>query len=292
MKSSRWISAVWLAAALGCLADSSGHRLLVAGCGYGEVAVYAADGTKEWSTPEAMEVNDAWLLPNKDVVMAFKSGVRIIRPDWATGSGCTVVQERLTTAPGETHSCMPLPDGGFLIGESYDGVSYILELDAAFKEVKRIELKDLGGKHSTFRQVRKTPQGTYLVTQQSKTGIAMEIAPDGQIVRKFADGRFSSTRLADGNTLISCGDSHRFIEVDANDQIVWSVANDELPGIQIGFAAAAQRLANGNTLFANWGGHGNTTGPSLIEVTPDKKVVWTSSPGKLNRVSCMNILSE
>ena len=120
----------------------------------------------------------------------------------------------------------------------------------------------------------------------------MEIAPDGQIVRKFADGRFSATRLANGNTLISCGDSHRVIEVNANDQIVWSVANDELPGIQIGFAAAAQRLANGNTLFANWGGHGNTTGPSLIEVTPDKKVVWTSSPGKSNRISCLHILSE
>ncbi len=287
---------VWIALALlaaGCRAEASaGHRLLLAGSGYGEVAVYAADGTKEWSVPETQEVNDAWLLPGGEIVMAYKTGVRVVRPDWASGSGCTVVRDRPTPAPGETHSCMPLPDGGFLIGESFDGVSYIVELDAALNECRRIELKGLGGKHSTFRQIRKTPAGTYLVTQQKKAGIAMEIAADGRIVRKFVDGRYSATRLANGNTLIACGDSHRLIEVDANDQIVWSVADDEIPGIQIGFVAAALRLANGNTLFANWGGHGNTTGPSLIEVTPDKRVAWSCSHGLPNRVSSVMVLDE
>ena len=35
-------------------------------------------------------------------------------------------------------------------------------------------------------------------------------------------------------------------------------------------------LPNGNTVMSNWLGHGNLgKAPHLIEVTPDKKVVWT-----------------
>ncbi|MBL7134158.1 MAG: hypothetical protein ISS78_08675 [Phycisphaerae bacterium] len=35
------------------------------------------------------------------------------------------------------------------------------------------------------------------------------------------------------------------------------------------------RLANGNTVVANWGGHGHIgKQPHLFEVTRDKKVVW------------------
>ncbi len=41
---------------------------------------------------------------------------------------------------------------------------------------------------------------------------------------------------------------------------------------------ACQRLANGNTVMCNWLGHGQFgKAPHLIEVTPDKKVVWTSA---------------
>jgi hypothetical protein len=35
-------------------------------------------------------------------------------------------------------------------------------------------------------------------------------------------------------------------------------------------------LPNGNTVLSNWLGHGQfRKAPHLIEVTPDKKVVWT-----------------
>jgi hypothetical protein len=39
-----------------------------------------------------------------------------------------------------------------------------------------------------------------------------------------------------------------------------------------------QRLPNGNTVMTNWLGHNNYgKAPHIIEVTPDKKVVWTFS---------------
>jgi hypothetical protein len=266
------------------------HRLLVSGCNYDEVAVYAADGTQEWVFAEKNEADDAWLLPNNDVIMAYKYGVRIVRPDWKSGKDGEILKDRSTPNKGETHSCQPLPGGGFLIGESYNDVSYIVELDADFNETKRIELKGLGGKHQTFRQIRKTPQDTYLITQQQKGGVAMEVDADGTIFRKFPDGRFVAERLDNGNTLIACGDAHRIIEVDSGNNIVWALEQNDLEGIQIGFAAGVQRLPNGNTIFCNWGGHGGTAGASIIEVSPDKKVIWSTSPGKANRIANLKVL--
>lgn len=275
---------------LAAVSAQAGHRLLVSGCGYGEVAVYTADGSLEWSAPEKREVSDAWLLPNGDIAMAYKFGARIIRPDWKMKTGFDVVHDHPTPEGGETHTCMPLPGGGFLIGESFDGVSFIIELDASFNQMKRIELKALGGKHSTFRQISKTPQNTYLITQQRKGGIAMEVDGQGTIIRRFPDGRFTALRLDNGNTLIACGDAGRILEIDPNDKTVWSVEKNDLPDITLGFVAGLQRLPNGNTLVANWGGHGGASGASIIEISPNKKVIWSTSPGKANRISNVKVL--
>lgn len=266
------------------------HRVLVSGCGYGEVAVYAEDGSKEWGVEDKREASDAWLLANGDIAQSTKDGARVIRPDWKSGAGFETVLEWKTPKGGETHACQPLPNGGFLIGESFQGSSFIIELDSDFKETKRIELKDFGGKHSSFRQIRKTADGTYLVTQQRKNGKALEISKDGKMLREFPDGRYVAERLPNGNTLIACGDAHRLIEVDGDNKVVWSVEQNDLEGITIGFVAGVQRLENGNTIFCNWGGHGGTSGGSIIEVTPDKKVVWQFSPGKANRISNIKVL--
>jgi len=65
-------------------------------------------------------------------------------------------------------------------------------------------------------------------------------------------------------------------EADAAGKTVWQIKDAELPGIQLYFMAGLQRLPNGNTVVSNWLGHGNFgKAPHLIEVTPDKKVVWT-----------------
>ena len=268
----------------------TGRRLLVSGCGLGYIAILDAGGKIEWSMPEKEETSDAWFLANGHILMAHKSGIREIVPDLASGKGARTVWRRATPAGGETHSCQPLPDGRILVGESYQGRSLILEIDRDGREHARIELPGFGGAHSSFRQIRKTPQGTYLVTQQRGGGKALEIAADGSTVRTFPDGRFVATRLPDGNTLIACGDAHRVIEVDPDGKIVWSLAKDDLPEIAIGFAAGLQRLPNGNTILTNWGGHGGSAGPAILEVTPDKKVVWRSPSTIANRVSNVFVL--
>lgn len=280
-----------VAASVLCAQDAQPVRkLLISGCGLGYVAIVDTAGKTYWRMPQAEETDDSWLLPDGHILLAYKHGVRELVPDLASGQGAKVVWERPTPEGGETHSCQPLPEGRILVGESYAGVSRILEIDRAGKEYVRIELKEYGGAHSSFRQIRKTPQGTYLATQQRGGGKALEIDANGTTVRTFPGGRFGACRLPNGNTLVACGDEHRFLEIDPQDKVVWSVEQKDLPDVAIGFAAGFQRLPNGNTLLTNWGGHGGSAGAAIIEITPDKQVVWRSPAEIASRVASVFVL--
>ena len=61
-------------------------------------------------------------------------------------------------------------------------------------------------------------------------------------------------------------------------ETVWEINKNDLPGITLYTVQEVSRLANGNTLINNWSGSlplsDWTTVVQLIEVTPDKKVVW------------------
>ena len=54
------------------------------------------------------------------------------------------------------------------------------------------------------------------------------------------------------------------------------------------------RLPNGNTLLCNYLGHGQLgKAPNLIEITPDKKVVWTYGNHKdVRAVTCVQMLED
>ena len=71
------------------------------------------------------------------------------------------------------------------------------------------------------------------------------------------------------------------------------IAGDELPA-PYKFSEEPQsctRLANGNTIFTSRGGGGK--GPQLIEVTPDKKVVWVLQDWKtVGSASAVQILDD
>jgi hypothetical protein len=66
--------------------------------------------------------------------------------------------------------------------------------------------------------------------------------------------------------------------VNPKGEVVWEIHKDDLPGIPLHTVQEVSRLANGNTLINNWVGNVPTaewsTVVQLIEVTPDKKLVW------------------
>ena len=297
-RAARWFRSLLAAACCGGMYAAKGgeaagarswSRLLVGGCGLGYVAIIDAKGRVEWRMAQKGEVSDVWRLETGNVVYCVKHAVREVKPDYESGRGGDVVWERLTAKPGETHSCQPLGRDRFLIGESYKGVSYLIEIDSGGREYAKVELRGLGGPHSTFRQVRKTSAGTYLITQQRKGGKAMELDASGKVLWEFAGGRYVAERLPNGNTLIACGDAHRAVEVDSRGKVVWELGQQDLPGAGLGFVAGLRRLPNGNTLICSWGGHGGG-GPAILEISRDKEVVWRSPPSIKNRVSALDVL--
>jgi hypothetical protein len=247
----------------------------------------AANGTIEWEYPITDETADSWILPNGNVVFSFLKGVREVKPDKTT------VWEYVAPSGSEVQSCQPLANDLFLIGEAHgDGTSFLYEMGRDKKISKTITIKTTStNAHDEFRQVRKTSTGTYLVTQQRTGGKAQEYDGTGKLLRTFPCGRYVAVRLPDGNTLIACGDDHRIIEVDPADKIVWEVKETDIPGNTLLFAAGLHRLANGNTVIANWSGHaGDPTQPQVFEITRDKKVVWQVKDAKLNLISSISIM--
>jgi len=263
------------------------HRFLKGFSGGGSVAIVAKDGKIEWEIPVAEhEANDAWMLPNGNVLFGFKTGCREVNP------AKQVVWEFKATGGAETHSCQPLPDGNILVGQSRpDGTTVVQEMDREKQVLKMFTVQQGGGTHNQLRELRKTPEGTYLLSQQSGSGKAKEVDATGKVLRTFPCGQFVAIRLPDGNTLIACGDQHRVIEVDRADQIVWEVKENDIPGNRLGFVAGLQRLANGNTVICNWSGHsGLDNQPQVFELTRDKKLVWKVEDKSLDKISTIEIL--
>jgi hypothetical protein len=149
-----------------------------------------------------------------------------------------------------------------------------------------------------MRNARKLANGNYLVAHYGLK-VMREYDSAGKLIREIpaAGGPHSVVRLPNGNTLISCADGPggaRVFEVDAAGKTVWQVQSNELAGVQLKFMAGLERLPNGDTLMANWLGHKQFgTTADLIEVTPDKRVIWQFSGGKnIRTISSALILDD
>ena len=96
---------------------------------------------------------------------------------------------------------------------------------------------------------------------------------------------WQALRLKNGNTLIA-GDRSAYVrEVNSAGNTVWELTQADLPSIKLFNTQTANRLANGNTVIANWcaGNPRSEDWPAttqIFEVTPEKKVVWALSSWK------------
>ena len=171
------------------------------------------------------------------------------------------------------------------------GNARIVEVDRNGSVVKAVPLTVKSSHpHRDTRMVRKLASGNYLVCQEGD-GCVREYDPVGKVVweyalqlgdRKRAGGHgpeaygvevFGAIRLANGNTLIAGGNNHRVLEVTPDKRVVWSVDQKELPGITLAWVTTLHAMPNGNVVIGNC--HAGPNQPQLIEVTRDKKVVWT-----------------
>ena len=266
------------------------HRVLAADRSTGKVAIVGPDGKVGWEFPNAHDIHDLWMLPNGNV-LTHTSHTRVVEisPDKKI-----VWQYESTPKPGyagkvEVHAFQRLPDDNTMIAES--GNTRIIEVDPAGKIVKEVPLTvSKPHPHRDTRMARKLASGNYLVCHEGD-GCVREYDPAGKVVWEYKlelGGRprspghgveghgtevFGAVRLPTGNTLIAGGNNNRVLEVDPAGKVVWGVDQKELPGITLAWVTTLHVLPNGNVVIGNC--HAGPTNPQLIEVTREKKVVWT-----------------
>lgn len=237
----------------------------------GKVFLVSAEGKAEWDYAAA-SCNDLWVLPNGNLLFNTGHGVREV-----TRSKQVVFDYQ---SKSEIYACQRLTNGNTFIGECNAG--RLLEVEPSGRIAKEIRLLPEGkdGGHAYIRNARRLPNGHYLVAHYGEQ-VVREYDANGKVLRSIPapGGPHSVVRLPNGHTLITCGDAKggpRVFEADADDKTVWEIKGDELAGISLKFIAGVQRLPNGNTVICNWLGHGQLgKAPHLIEITRDKKVVWT-----------------
>jgi len=266
------------------------RRVLAADDSTRRLAIIAPDGSVEWET-KVGAIHDAWMLPNGNIL--YQQGwTKIVE---VTPDKQTVWEYDAAKMNGnegrrvEVHAFQRLDSGLTMIAES--GPARIIEVDKSGKIQREVKLKvNNPNPHSDTRLVRKIANGHYLVAHESD-GLVREYDTAGKIVwdyevplfgkeRKgghgpeaFGNSLFSAIRLANGNTLIGGGNGHCLLEVTPQKEIVWKLEQNDLPGITLAWVTRVERLPNGNTRFGNC--HAGPDNPQFIEVTKDKKVVWT-----------------
>jgi hypothetical protein len=256
-------------------ADAITHSFLATGA---ETYIRSGDGRILWRYPGS--TRDGWVLPSGNILLAVSKGGEY--PGGAvlelTREGKKVFEFKGTQS--EVNTAQALSNGNIMLTEAGEKPR-LLEVDRQGAIVVEVPLScQTTNHHMETRMARKLPNGNYLVPQLLDK-VVREYTPAGKIVWevKTPNWPFTAIRLASGNTLIDCTYGHLAIEVDPAGQTVWELSNRDLPKPLIKDACGGQRLPNGNTVITSYGIGADQT--KLLEVTPDKQVVWTfSDPGK------------
>lgn len=270
--------------------DSDGRRFAASDSSKKRIAIIGADGRTEWEY-RIGPLHDLHVLPSGNVLFQT-SWTRLLEVDprtdkivWEYDSGKRNGNEG---RPVQVHAFQRLADGKTMIAES--GPARIIEVDAEGRLTKKFAMKvDHPHVHRDTRLARKLDNGHYLACHESD-GTVREYDSTGKVLWEyevplfgkeprrghgldaFGNQCFSALRLKNGNTLIGTGNGHSVLEVTPEKEIVWSIHQNDLPGIQLAWVTSLQVLPNGNVLIGNC--HAGPDNPQLIEVTRDKKVVW------------------
>jgi outer membrane protein assembly factor BamB len=282
---------LWLMSATLLRAEEAPHRkLLCADSSKGRIAIIDASGKTAWEY-KIGPLHDLQMLPNGNVLFQT-NWTRLVEIDPQTNK---VVWEYDCAKnngnagkPLEVHAFQRLENGFTMIAES--GVSRIIEVDSAGKLQQEIKLSvKKSHPHTDTRLVRKTKAGTYLVCHEGE-GLVREYNAKGETVWEypvplfdkkpqgghgpegFGNKCFSAVRLENGNTLIGTGNGHSVIEVTPQKEIVWSLHQNDLRGIQLAWVTTLQVLPSGNIVIGNC--HAGDKNPQVIEVNREKQVVW------------------
>lgn len=213
------------------------HRVLLQGAK--RLAIVESDGSISWQMPWG-GIHDIHLLPNGNV-LTRQGTATVVEIDrdrkevvWQYDCSQSDVAEGKRV---EVHAFQPLPDGKIMIAES--GTARIIEVNRQGEITHEMPLVvENPNPHSDTRLARKLDNGHYLVAHEAD-GKVREYRPSGEIVWEYEVPLFGK-EPAKGHGPNAFGNR----------------------------LFAAIRLPNGNTLIGTGNGH------SVLEVTPEKEIVW------------------
>ena len=221
---------------------------------------------------------DGFVLPNGNVLIAWSDAVQEV-----TREKQIVFEWKLSAENKEIGTAQRLYNGNTLVTE-LGPRPRLLEINSAGQLVLNVPLlPETDNAHMQTRMARQLRNGNYLVPHLLAFSIK-EYRPDGTVVHTLTTdlpelgGRpaenwpFTAIRLDNGNTLASLTHGNKVVELNPAGHVVWKVDNTHV-GNQFKDPCGSQRLASGNTVV---GSHGAATGVSMIEVTSDHRIVWTS----------------
>lgn len=278
-----WLACVLLAVNTTRAADEDiQHSFLAVGKANGAVIVDES-GQVVWHMD--LPCSDGWVLPNGNVLLAMYG-----TKDFPHGGVVEVERKskkivfQYQGTQSEIGTVQKLPNDHYLITELGDSPqAVVVNLQGEVTHVTPLACQK-ENHHMQTRMLRVLPNGNYLAPHLLDFAVKEYDPKSGEVLRSFAtddrgretrDWPFTAIRLADGNTLITCTNGNRIIEVDADGKIVWSVSNEDVGETLFSDPCGAQRLPNGNTVITSYHATGDQV--KLFEITRDKKVVWRYS---------------
>jgi len=242
-----------------------------------------------YSTGKGWEYDDIWLLSNGNILFTRMGWAAEVTPQKK------IVWRMDAAKGGEIHTIQPIGlDKALLVENGTPAKLRIVNKKNGAVEVEHSLPTSLtgAGVHAQFRRARITAQGTYLLPCL-QTGRVVEYDKDFNEIWSYSiRSPWAAIRLKNGNTLISDEQDALAREVDPKGGTVWEFKLSELPR-ELGFSGSQScvRLANGNTIFCSRADGGKR--PQLVEVTPDKKVVWALKDWKdLGPATAIQVLDD
>jgi hypothetical protein len=276
------------------------HPMLYIGEGYNKMFIIN-QGKVIWTyqTGRGNEYDDVWMLSNGNTLFTRMQYVAEVTPTKE------VVWRYDAPTNTEIHCCQPIGlDKVLFIQNALPPKLMVVNIKTGKVEVQHDlpcpSLTDQRTVHAQFRRVRYTAQGTYLVPFLNMRKV-IEYDKDFKEVWSFgeedlpAGEKFSpwaAIRLKNGRTLITNESGKSQLEVTRDKKIAWSLKPEDLAEeYRYLNTQTCTRLANGNTIVCSRGNNGK--GPQLVEVTPDKKVVWVLQDWKtLGPATAVQILDD
>jgi hypothetical protein len=240
-----------------------------------------------WLALTALAAHGAETRPGRLVIGAEAGkGVAVVDPN----DGNKVLFHKKI---GAVHDLHLLPNGNLLTQDGWPRLIEVALADGAIVwEYDATKRNREDGKKVEVHAYQRLADGRTLISESGSSRL-IEVGPDGAVAKQFPwkvsqSRTHSDTRLVrkldNGHYLAAHEGDEMVKEYDAEGAVVWEYqvplfdrkpAGGHGPEAWGGHCFAAIKAKNGNYLIATGNGH------SVIEVTPDKKIVWHLSQNDL-----------